>query len=1468
MARKIGLDIGSSSLGWLVSEDGETIKKGVVVFDTGMSKGQSGGYVSPTRERREARSKRNLIRARKYRKWALLKVLIENDLVPINTAELEIWCRYKKGQTNKFPENKQFLKWLKCDFSYLGIKTKYVNPYDLRINSIDNKVSNHEFGRALYHIVQRRGYKDIGEIDTETEKQITRRSESGFQKALDENRTVAEALKNEFLNKNERARNQYPYRDEYRKELEEICKKQGYDISKNAKGIYNNTFVFKLWKAIIWQRPLRTQKGNIGKCALETKKLRCPISHPVFEIFRTWSFINTINYLDENGEKQPLSNIFKQNLFEWFLKKEANFKFEDIRIFLDKKFGQHNKYNYPLDKKQENKSKGYEIEEGIYDTSVSGMPVCKGLIDIFGENIKQGLYSIENYNLGNLAKKGGFGNAPKCIDNYSVYDLWHAVFSFDEIFLEKFAINKLGIQNTIRKRKGIDITISPLVELKKKFLQGYCDLSLKAMCNILPFLKQGYLYNEAVVLAKIPELTADIWEEQKEKIITAAKAASQIYEWNKTIIDISNKLIDKWKGDKYFADKDFSYSLQQSDIVDIEKMCRSHLGEISWMRQERKDEIINAVKDEYSEFFKDNKRSYRKGRTLTDTFNELLSELKIGIAVDKLYHHSNINNKYTQKCQIEPNTEKPILPKAMSKFGYIVEILPNAIIDSIKNPMFNKSMSILRKLINELIKDGTIDKETEVIIELARELNDNNKRIAIERYQNERKNKREKYREFLKEFSIRENRSFNIEESLATFELWSEQTFAETKDEKGNKIRNKDHHEILREKEAIKRYELWIEQKGQCIYSGRVISITKLFSSEIDIMHTIPRSLLPDNTMANMTVGFSSYNRDLQQHKLPKQCENYSKDVENWGAAIEPRLEKWKQIRDHYKKLFEERLKPKGNEDENSKNKRIQDRHYFKLHYDYWNDKVARFEADEISDKWARRQIVDTQMTTKYAREFLKTYFNKVAVQKGAVTAVFRKIYGFQEETAIKSRNRHTHHAIDALVLTLIPSNSSQRECILKDYFKAIEENKNIHLFGKYDSQKHINNIEKTTLIYNYEKDKVLKQTAKTIRKRGVKQYLKDKNGKFILINGEKILLKAKGDTVRKGLFAQTYLGKIRIVERDENGNPQKSGNGWKFKTGDEEYSFVVRKPIKDALSKIDDIVDPILRNHIRKQKNNNVIKDFQGKEIRHVRIKVKAGKEVKERLNFRSKHHYKNKFYAEAGSIPYAILLEKFSNSGDERRVLPITSHEISKSYKQFRNFNIEQYIQKNNSNYSLWNKTLLKVGQKVFVLNEDAEYEMRNNNDFQRNRMYVITQFSDGSIWLKYHLNALAKEEIKNMVSLKKDEVLLEYEKQSNLSEIAEDFTISDYKTRKEDFDKRRFRFDSIDNSFRLSRLVEKIGLEKVKLIKKELDQFKAIPSKIEIEGETALLKTTNWNFLVEGRDFKMNIDGSVNFDFQLNE
>jgi len=1453
---KLGLDLGSSSAGWAINENGQIRDKGVIIFDTGMSKGQSGGYVSPTRERRIARSKRNLIRARKYRKWELLKVMVSAKLVPLCETELEIWSKYVKGRVRKFPENEKFLKWLSCDFSYEG-GTKYKNPYQLRVNAIEGNVSHHEFGRALYHIVQRRGYKDIGEIDKETEKQIERRNENGFKDALNKHGSIAKALNKEFLGKGIRARNQYPLREEYEHELIKICKLQGYSVEKEDNEEYKDEFVKSLWKAIIWQRPLRIQKGNIGKCTLESTKRRCPVSHPIFEIFRAWQFINTIKFYDENNEKQPLTLEMRQVLFnEKFLQKESNFKFEEIRKFLDKKFKIAKKYNYPIDRRT-----------GEYDTSVSGMPICKGLITIFGEKVKQDLGEIEQFHI---------GNAPNTVDSYSIYDIWHILFDFDDQNLEKFGIEKLKIENKIITRKKKEFTISPLIELKGKLQQGYADLSLKAMCKIIPFLKDGYLYNEAVVIAKIPELLGEDWQNKKAEILKILEVSTNTYIQSKTIVNITNNLIDKHKGlpnAEKFAYKDFSYSLQDDDIVEVRNACTSYFGENSWKAERNKEEIINKVSSEYQEYFFDTKRAFRGTQTQTEIFKGNLSEKKISLN-GELYHHSNRENAFNKNLETSWETGEKYLPTDR-KTG--IEILPTPLIDSIRNPMFNKSMSVLRKLVNELIISGKVDQDTDIVIELARELNDNNKRAAIERYQNLRRNNREKYRLFLEEFKSNVKSNLNIEESVPVFEMWAEQTFQSTQDENGKIIKNKDHIEILGEKDALRRYELWFEQKGQCMYTGKMISIAKLFSNEIDIMHTIPRSILPDNTMANMTVGYARYNRDLQVQKLPKQCNNYHKNVDGWGTSIEPRLDMWKQERDKWKRLYEDRIKPKGNEDETNKNIRIQDRHYFKLHLDYWKDKVERFEAEEIRDNWARRQLVDTQMVSKYAREFLRLYFKKVTVQKGLVTANFRKLYGFQEEDEIKSRNKHSHHAIDASVLTLIPVNSSRREQILKDYYEALE-NKDKNALERlrnivkpsvdFNPQALIRDTEERTLIVNFRKDKILNQTVKKVRKRGKIQYVKDNNGKFVLDKGGNRIIKyAKGDTVRSELYAQTYLGKIKDVKRDHKGQPQREEGEWVYKNGKDEFLYVKRENIdkvKTSQKLIDAIIDPNIKELIDKQKNQLEIQDFQGNNIRHVRVKTKGGREVKERINYRSVHDYKNKFYSEAGSgaLHYAIFLQRTLEGKINREMLPIASFQVAKAYKKYNKFDIDAFINDENPRYKKWDKDLLKVGQRVLVLKTDNEYGKRKESGFQQKRLYVITQFTDGNIWLKYHLSAQSKDEVMKSIKLKKDELMRYHELKHKLPEVVHDSSILDRKIQKVDYNNRKFRFDTIGNSFRLTRLMEILGREKTVMIKNELDRYKAIPSIIEIEGETELLKMSkeNWNFLFEGKDFKVSLLGDL--------
>ncbi len=828
---------------------------------------------------------------------------------------------------------------------------------------------------------------------------------------------------------------------------------------------------------------------------------------------------------------------------------------------------------------------------------------------------------------------------------------------------------------------------------------------------------------------------------------------------------------------------------------------------------------------------------------MTDVFKNLLRSNGIEFE-GELYHHSDKENRYGTTVE------------KVDEDGVLHELLPLPLTDSIKNPMFNKAMSVLRRLTNHLITEDYIDEDTEVIVEVARELNDNNKRVAIEKYQRERESNREKYRQFLQQYQNVENpKNSDIE----LFTLWNEQIFDEHN--KGIDEKKDNGLAILGVKDAVDRYELWVEQKGQCMYTGKMISISQLFSRETDFEHTIPRSILPDNTLTNQTICFKSYNTDVKKKKLPMACPNYESDTPE-GTAILPRLDKWKDKRDYYQEKYEANKKPKGNEDETSKSKRIQAKHYFKMHYDYWKDKLDRFAAEEVNDGWARKQLVDTQMVSKYAREFLKTKFKKVIVQKGSVTADFRKIYKFQDDDEIKSRKKHTHHAIDAAVLTLIPTNASYRDRLIRTKDEWAEAGRgqfttNPIGFPEFNSQELIKTIEENTLVVNYWKDKILQQTFKRVRKRGRKQYLK-KDGQFVLDdNGNKIELWMKGDSVRSDLFADTFIGKIKNIKR-KDGKPLRDEKGnWQYETGENEYKWVTRKGIDVA--KTEDIVDPEIRRIVKEQGKNAT--DPQGKKIRHVRVYTKKGRRVKERLNYQSKHDHKNHYYAASGSIPYAIMLEKIVDEKPERGLIPIPSFQIAEVYKEYNKFNVDLFLsmfhEELMSEYP--NKKLLKVGQKVLVLKNEEEFEKRNDMEFQKNRLYKVTKFEPTRILLQYHLIAQSITDYGAEVKRIKSAILEKEEDRLEIKKMTENLTIENGADRKKDFEKRLYDFEG-----RLKTIQEKSDEENMRLWKSEIKKYKAEDSQIYIDKIVPFLKLTQkgWNFLYENHDFDVSIVGELVF------
>ena len=154
MAKILGLDLGTNSIGWaVIDENSETplLKKAVRIFSEGM-KIDKGIESSKASERTKYRSARRLRFRRKLRKYETLKVLIENKMCPLKIEELILW-RHKKI----YPKSELFLNWLKTH--------EDKNPYFFRnlvskekLN-LENETERFMLGRAFYHLAQRRGFK-------------------------------------------------------------------------------------------------------------------------------------------------------------------------------------------------------------------------------------------------------------------------------------------------------------------------------------------------------------------------------------------------------------------------------------------------------------------------------------------------------------------------------------------------------------------------------------------------------------------------------------------------------------------------------------------------------------------------------------------------------------------------------------------------------------------------------------------------------------------------------------------------------------------------------------------------------------------------------------------------------------------------------------------------------------------------------------------------------------------------------------------------------------------------------------------------------------------------------------------------------------------------------------------------------------------------------------------------------------
>lgn len=1313
MENILGLDLGTNSIGLSLRDPGKegNIESQLdlfrsVIFDSGVGKDNKGEF-SFAAERTKYRSSRKRYKTSRERRQGTLRVLIENGMCPLTFEGLDKWSRYdkQKGLFRKFPADEQeFIQWIRLDFDNDGIP-EYTNPYDIRAefatNAVDlnNQINKYKLGRLIYHIARRRGFKSSkgetlqSQAENENESEnfelseaLKKSEEKRAQKikdymAANNLPTVGCALA-KLQSEGERVRgSEYTVvRSQYKDELIEIFKKQNLDLNSDfCTAILSDK---KSQGTIFYKRPLKSCKGLVGKCTLEKNKSRCPESRPEFEKFRALSLINNIKYREgDNSEWKSLSAELRQSLYsERFMLSRAFFKFSDIREWLQKKLNCDLQYkstiNYPD------------------STTVYGCPVTYRLKNLLGEDWEN--VKIESTKE-RINKKTG---EPHRI-TYNYEDIWHICFSFDDPeYIKEFAEKALGFDNG---------QIKKTVALYNSIADDYAKLSLHAINRINPFLEAGFIYSQAVLLAKMPEILKDKWEVNKADIENYVAQLLEYYDKEKLYKKITNSLISDYKAltfENKFAHKNQDYTLVESDYDDIDKKIKSTLGSAKYgnLSADEISEIRNNVSNLYANFFKSSSRDYEKIMPLIDYIaNGIASKYDVNFDLLKgnLYHPSMI--EFYKQVEI--------------KEGGIPQ-LGSPVIGAIRNPMAMRVLHTLRREINELLKEGIIDPDTRIVVETAREFNDANWRWAIDTYQKEREQENQVLRNLLKELYTDRNITGNdVDQARLLFE---QSAIFNTFEEKDNLLV---HTNKLR---------LWHEQNGICLYTDKTISLSELLNGSWDVEHTVPRSISFDNSLANLTICDSHFNRTVKKNRIPAQLNNYDE--------ILPRIQPWiDRVERLQRSLNYWKDKSKRAQDKESKDNAIRHKHLTELELDYWQKKVNTFTMKEYTDGFRNNQLNDTRIITKYAYHYLRSLFSHVDVQKGSTTAEMRKALGVQKQYEKKDRSLHSHHAIDAAILTLIPT-FAKKKALLETFYR-MQENERFGLgqdfltreFQQLKNECGIPNVKNLTsyiennIIVKHEaKDKCLIPARRKLRRRG--KVVTDADDKPIILTG---------DCIRGELHEQTFYGAIKqndktvyVVRKPliyRSGNVGAGFNNWE----ELEKSIVDKKLfeiIRGQFDKDMSFKDACAKGiWMMKRTGNGFVRTYKIRHIRCVTSQSDPGV-IKEQAN-KSKKEYKNVYYVATGKLPY--LCEYISN---DNKIVEYKAYNLLEVSRLIKTGGFPEIKYKGKIELHL--NHIYKKGDVILIHDKKNNDLSTLSNENLLKRLYVIDRFENtNTVFLHRH-------------------------------------------------------------------------------------------------------------------------------------
>lgn len=482
MKKILGLDIGTTSIGWALIHEPEHVDEQYAIAGIGVrivplssdennefSRGNAMSTNALRTLKRGVRRTQQRYKLRKQQLCALFKVL---DMHPA----------------------KYFFE------------LDAVSLYGLRARALSEQLSLQEIGRIFYHLNQKRGYKSNRKANNEEEQQAESQTiketnnpdakpkKRGYldfisdreQVLKDQGLTIGQYFYQQLLvNPIVRIKENIYLRSSYMDEFDRIWAKQ----QRYYPNVLTEANKQKIRNEIIYyQRPLKSQKRLVSKCQFERQRV-APKSSPLFQLAKIWQELNIIELtsfkairgeevgFDKYG-KRMLTLDEKRNLLQ-ILTVKGKLSTKDCLKALGYSLG-YNEYklNIRNEKELEGNRTYSAIEKTFNQFGVNHNPLLQ-----FDLLIKQ----IEKVD----KTTGEIHQLEQIIadfENQPLYQLWHLLYSVEETDM---------LVAKLQSRYGFSPELAKALAKIDFHKQGYGGLSAKALRNILPYLQKGANYADA-----------------------------------------------------------------------------------------------------------------------------------------------------------------------------------------------------------------------------------------------------------------------------------------------------------------------------------------------------------------------------------------------------------------------------------------------------------------------------------------------------------------------------------------------------------------------------------------------------------------------------------------------------------------------------------------------------------------------------------------------------------------------------------------------------------------------------------------------------------------------------------------------------------------------------------------------------------------------------------------------------------